>query len=315
MASSKPAKKTSKNKPAAKAAAKPAAKPTRPAASKVKAKPQKPARTATKAARPSTAPAKAKVAKTKAAKPAARPAAKKQLTKAKGVAKKVTNAVARTLKTVSKKAQKVTKSAVTAAPRVSKKVGPKSASPKPSTLRTQAKPMKKMERVEADMPRPQTRAGERKVTRRGTRDAAPAMPPTMSEMPQPVKKVRFKADELRKLRSALETERERLVRDIRALDDQALTDGLAETISQQPGFSLQLADSASDNQQVDTALGIRSIELDQLMQIDEALRSIQEGDYGICHRCGETISLERLLVKPMAKYCVPCRQLLEQGKA
>lgn len=134
------------------------------------------------------------------------------------------------------------------------------------------------------------------------------------QMPQ-AQKPKLKPQELRKLREALEQERDRLLEDIRSLDDQALNDGLAETIGQQPGFSLQLADSASDNTQVDTALGIRSIELDQLMQIDEALRSIENGDYGVCHRCGQAISIERLVVKPMAKYCVPCRKLLETGKA
>lgn len=140
-------------------------------------------------------------------------------------------------------------------------------------------------------------------------------PAKAADAVQPAKRIRLKTDDLRHLREALERDREQLLEDIRALDDQALTDGLAELVTQQPGFSLQLADSASDNQQVDTALGIRSIELDQLTQIDEALRMIERGDYGICHRCGDAISIERLKVKPMAKYCVPCLKLLETGKA
>jgi RNA polymerase-binding protein DksA len=129
------------------------------------------------------------------------------------------------------------------------------------------------------------------------------------------KKVKFKADEMRKLREALITERQKLVADIRAIDDQTLTDRTDEGNNHQPGYSLHLADSAADNQEVETALGVRNIEAEQLAMIDEALRAIERGDYGICKRCGETISLERLLVKPMARYCVPCRRLLETGKA
>lgn len=153
------------------------------------------------------------------------------------------------------------------------------------------------------------------ATSRGEGNGQPAEDTVEPQAP-PMKKSKLKADDLRRLRAALEQERSRLIDDIRALDEQALTSNvLSETLEQQPGFSLQLADSASDNQQIDTALGIRSIEADQLAQIDEALRAIETGEYGVCMRCGEPIAMERLLVKPMAKYCVPCRHLMETGKA
>lgn len=325
MVSKKAVKPVSKKKPAGKTAVKPSAKPVRRAAVAKPAKPsaktaiKKPARTPAKPTKPAVAPKKKAPAKP------ARPVVKKPVKK--GVKKAVVKAPARPVKKAKPVLKKITKTpvkvkkpgkvAVKATPPAKKKLGPKSASSKPSkSLAPAAKGKAKTGRVGTAMPKSKMKAEEKAGSRRGTRVAPATVAPHVVEAPpQPPKKARFKADELRKLRTALENERERLVRDIRALDDQALTDGLAETISQQPGFSLQLADSASDNQQVDTALGIRSIELDQLVQIDEALRAIEEGDYGICHRCGETISLERLLVKPMAKYCVPCRQLLEQGKA
>lgn len=283
----------------------------------VKAKPPKKAvsgqkRAAAAAHKPLRPAAKKKAAKPAAKKPVATPVTKKITRAAKIAAQKssrVVKKIAKTIKQTSIGAKK--------------KLGPKPASSSRSMLRKpKAEAVTKRKEVGKKMPRNTTSAAARTAAarnaaaaRRGGRGRAAAPPPPPQVVAPPPKKARFKADELRKLRQALEQERERLLRDIRALDDQALTDGLAETISQQPGFSLQLADSASDNQQVDTALGIRSIELDQLMQIDEALRMIDDGDYGICHRCGETISLERLLVKPMAKYCVPCRHLLESGKA
>jgi RNA polymerase-binding protein DksA len=126
---------------------------------------------------------------------------------------------------------------------------------------------------------------------------------------------KLKPDELKRLRQMLLQERERIIEEMRILDDRSLTANPEDTESQQPGFSLQLADSATDNIQVETDLAIRNIEAEQLAQIDDALRAIDSGDYGICHRCQQPIDFERLKAKPNARYCVSCLRLLESGKA
>ena len=57
-------------------------------------------------------------------------------------------------------------------------------------------------------------------------------------------------------------------------------------------------------------------ENDQLLlkEVDEALDRIKTSTYGICDECGEPIGLKRLEVKPVAKYCVPCKEKMEKGK-
>jgi len=53
----------------------------------------------------------------------------------------------------------------------------------------------------------------------------------------------------------------------------------------------------------------------ELEEINEALKKIEEGTYGICEMCDEPISEERLQIKPYAKYCIICREYLEkEGK-
>ena len=53
----------------------------------------------------------------------------------------------------------------------------------------------------------------------------------------------------------------------------------------------------------------------ELEEIDTALKKIDEGTYGICEMCEEPISKERLLIKPYAKYCIICREIIEkEGK-
>jgi DnaK suppressor protein len=46
----------------------------------------------------------------------------------------------------------------------------------------------------------------------------------------------------------------------------------------------------------------------QLSQITEALRRIDEGRYGLCERCAGPIPRERLEILPHARFCVPCQQ-------
>jgi len=53
----------------------------------------------------------------------------------------------------------------------------------------------------------------------------------------------------------------------------------------------------------------------ELAEIEEALKRIEEGNYGICKMCDEPIQEERLKIKPYAKYCIICREIIEkEGK-
>jgi len=50
----------------------------------------------------------------------------------------------------------------------------------------------------------------------------------------------------------------------------------------------------------------------ELQEIDYALSKIDDGSYGICEMCEEEIGLERLKVKPQARYCIVCREIVEK---
>jgi len=55
-------------------------------------------------------------------------------------------------------------------------------------------------------------------------------------------------------------------------------------------------------------------ERDLLIQIDEALRRIEDKTYGICLATGKPISKERLIAKPWAKYSIDvARQVRERS--
>jgi len=82
----------------------------------------------------------------------------------------------------------------------------------------------------------------------------------------------------------------------------------------------RLSDSAGDDQ-VDS--GSKTVEREQeislansvrdrMIQVERALERLDDGDYGICERCGTAIPAARLAAFPSATLCVNCKQLEER---
>ena len=59
----------------------------------------------------------------------------------------------------------------------------------------------------------------------------------------------------------------------------------------------------------DTLIGKQ---LQELKEIELALDKISNGNYGICDMCEEDIGIDRLKVKPFAKFCISCREINEK---
>ena len=50
-----------------------------------------------------------------------------------------------------------------------------------------------------------------------------------------------------------------------------------------------------------------------LRRVEQALRRIDDGGYGFCLQCGETIGFARLEVRPEAGLCLACQSENEKG--
>jgi len=61
-------------------------------------------------------------------------------------------------------------------------------------------------------------------------------------------------------------------------------------------------------------LRIRDRERKLLSKIDEALVRIEDGTYGMCEECGEPISVERLLARPVTTMCRDCKSDQENSE-
>src|SRR5215468_1585572 len=55
-------------------------------------------------------------------------------------------------------------------------------------------------------------------------------------------------------------------------------------------------------------LNRNTLEMKLLREVEDALRRIENGTYGVCHECEEPISTKRLDAVPWAKYCVTCQE-------
>jgi DnaK suppressor protein len=72
-------------------------------------------------------------------------------------------------------------------------------------------------------------------------------------------------------------------------------------------------DLAVRNYSKNVQLAVSENESRQLTLIDEALRRIDDDEYGHCQNCEKEINQKRLAAIPWARYCLDCQELLEKG--
>lgn len=75
-----------------------------------------------------------------------------------------------------------------------------------------------------------------------------------------------------------------------------------------------LADKAESSYTKEFLLNLSDTERRQLLQIDEAIRTLDKGNYGLCQNCGQAISKKRLEALPWATHCIDCQQKLERER-
>ncbi|MBE2284778.1 MAG: TraR/DksA C4-type zinc finger protein [Prosthecobacter sp.] len=92
----------------------------------------------------------------------------------------------------------------------------------------------------------------------------------------------------------------------------------SETIRNDGGsaaaFGMHQADAGSDAYDRDFALSLLGKEQDALYEINEALKRIETGTYGLCEGTGERIPEERLEAMPFARYSVTYQEKIERSQ-
>lgn len=101
---------------------------------------------------------------------------------------------------------------------------------------------------------------------------------------------------------ALKEERAHLVHQLEEL-------GAAETgdLSSDIDFGGSFADAAAVTAERTEVLGVVESLKGLLVNVDRALRNIENGTYGLCEQCGTEIAPARLEARPASVLCIDCK--------
>ncbi len=74
------------------------------------------------------------------------------------------------------------------------------------------------------------------------------------------------------------------------------------------------ADRATAESDRSFTLRIRDRERKLIHKIQEAIKRLDDGEFGICEECGEEIGVARLKARPVTTLCVSCKARQEEGE-
>lgn len=78
------------------------------------------------------------------------------------------------------------------------------------------------------------------------------------------------------------------------------------------GYAYHMADVATDTYDREFSMELAANERRVLYEIDDALKKIEEGTYGICEDCSSLIAKARLKALPYARLCLKCQEKREK---
>lgn len=136
---------------------------------------------------------------------------------------------------------------------------------------------------------------------------------TIVESPEP-KKLKLSKEEGAKYKRLLVELRDHLIDGVNFLANENLKRSARDASGELSGYSLHMADAGTDNFDREFALSLVSNEQEALYEIEEALKRLEGGTYGICEICEKPVRKERLEAVPFARLCVQCQSGVEKDR-
>lgn len=126
-----------------------------------------------------------------------------------------------------------------------------------------------------------------------------------------LKKTPFKKRELQKFRDILLRKRAELIGDVSTMENEALRSESGGTSH----LPQHMAEQGSDTYDQAISLDLAAADRQLIREIDDALRRISDGTYGICELTGRPIRPDRLEELPWARYSIDAARELERRKS
>ncbi|MBS0186882.1 MAG: TraR/DksA C4-type zinc finger protein [Planctomycetes bacterium] len=129
-----------------------------------------------------------------------------------------------------------------------------------------------------------------------------------AEMPEIKAKTPFDKKQLEHYKSVLIRKRQELVGDVSNMEQEALR-GQSGSLSNLPQH---IAEQGSDTFDQSLALDLAAADRKLIKEIEDALKRIEDGTFGICELTGKPIKAERLEELPWARYSIDAARMLER---
>jgi RNA polymerase-binding protein DksA len=118
--------------------------------------------------------------------------------------------------------------------------------------------------------------------------------------------------ELKEFKKLILRRKEEIIDDIRNISEDTLMKSQKEASGDLSGYTYHMADVATDNFVREFSLDRASNERQSLYELDDALKRIEEGTYGVCEDCKGLIAKNRLKAIPHTRLCVKCQEKREK---
>ncbi len=161
-------------------------------------------------------------------------------------------------------------------------------------------------------PKPKAASASKASSATKTNSATPAPSANRSPGPQGAQGAKasstadiLTADTVASLKEQLLHKRQRIV-DLYAADVRAGQEATQEGTD-------DIVDRANNSYNRELMFSLSSAEREQVIEVDAALRRIDDGTYGFCQHSGKPIALARLQAVPWARYSIEYQELAEKG--
>jgi DnaK suppressor protein len=125
-------------------------------------------------------------------------------------------------------------------------------------------------------------------------------------------KKKFNKKELTGFKKIIADKKEEILDGIKHISDDTLKKSQKDAAGDISGYAYHMADVATDTYDREFSLGLASNDRELLYELDDALKKIEEGSFGICEQCKIIISKTRLRAIPQARFCVKCQEKKEK---
>ena len=126
-----------------------------------------------------------------------------------------------------------------------------------------------------------------------------------------MKSLSFTKEQVKQFRQLLITERAKLAEEIKTIAREASTSP-RDASGDLSAYTVHMADMAADTYDRELSMNLVSSEQEILYQIDDALKRLDDGSFGICQQCSQPIAMSRLKAVPYASLCITCQRAKEQ---